>query len=106
MQVGDVHLQRPGARRPVAVVLLQRAGNHLTLKRLCRVTQIFMRSLWYSLRNRRNFIMLRKMPGMYNHFITRTRRSRQHHRAVNRVLQLAHVARPAVAQQMRPRPRA
>ena len=63
MQVGDVHLQRPRARRPAAVVLLQRAGNHLTLKRLRGVTQIFMRSLWYSLRNRRNFIMLRKMPG-------------------------------------------
>ena len=46
------------------------------------------------------------MARMNHHFIPRARRPRQHHRAVNRMLQLAHVARPAVAEQMRSRPRA
>jgi hypothetical protein len=41
------------------------------------------------------------MLRLQHHFITRLRRPRQHHRPVNRMLQLAHVARPRPLQPAR-----
>ena len=98
MQVGDVQFQRSGGRRAVALVRRQRAANGFSLKRVGRLAQIDVsrrgrRCRRLSRQHRRRHRKL-EMLRLQDHFITGLGGPRQHHRPMDSMLQLAHVARP------------